>query len=185
MHTRLRPPAVRCARAAAGYRGYSFTELLAALAIVAILLSLATPGLRRQLATAKVDSAASQMLGGLALARRAALSSGHSTTLCITGDDSTCSFAGSAWMMFSNVGPGIDSRRDPADRILRRESLPRGVHVSGTRGYATYLPRPRAASTLTFTFCHDGAPDRRRSVVVSQTGRPRLVRIDGVAGRCA
>lgn len=166
-------------------RGFSLTELVVALGISAVLLGLATPAFRRQLAEAAVDSAASQMLSGLALARRTALTTGRTATFCLTGNGSTCALDGTDWMLFTNRPEGVDSRREPDEPFLWQEPLPRGVRVSGTRGYATYLARPRAASTLTFTFCHEALPQRRRSVVVSQTGRPRLVRTSDGSGRCA
>ncbi len=165
--------------------GFGLVELLTSLGILAILLGLGVPSFRRQLAVSAVDSAASQMLSGLALARRTALTTGLPATFCLTGNGSTCALNGTDWMLFTNQPQGVDSRREPDEPSLWQEPLPRGVRVSGTRGYATYLARPRAASTLTFTFCHDALPQRRRSVVVSQTGRPRLVRTSDGSGRCA
>jgi type IV fimbrial biogenesis protein FimT len=174
-------PGLHAPRAA----GITLADLLATLAIVAVLAALATPGFRAHLARAAVDSAASQMMSGLALARTTALTTGRPATLCLTDDESRCALGGSGWMLFTNDEQGTYFRRDTGETVLRREPLPRGVRVSGTRGHATYLPQPRAAATLTFTFCHDGAPHRRRSVVVSQTGRPRLVRAEDAAGRCS
>jgi type IV fimbrial biogenesis protein FimT len=155
-------------------RGLTLVELLMTLAIAAIVAGLALPGLQRFLADAAVSAAANQALAALSLARRTALSTGATTTVCPTADLQRCDFAGTEWMLFDNGPGGSLSRREGAERVLRRWPITRGVTVSGTRGYAAYLPQTRAAMTLTFTFCHRAYPALRRSVVVSQTGRARI-----------
>lgn len=164
-------------------QGYSLVELLTVLAIAGVLVGLAAPTWQRRIATAAVEAAADQTLVALALARRTALATGRATTLCLSADLARCSLAGREWMLFSNDAGGAEARREPGEALLRRIPLPRSVRVSGTRGYATYQPLPRAATTLTFKFCHPAYPELRRSVVVSQTGRPRLDRL--VSGRRA
>jgi type IV fimbrial biogenesis protein FimT len=156
-------------------RAFSLLELLCVLAIAAVLLTLALPAWRRPLAAASVRAAASQTLSGLALARRTALASGQAVTLCLTADLSRCDLAGREWMLFMNQEGGLVSRRETGEVLLRRWPLPREVQVSGTRAYAWYLPQPRAAATLSLNFCHPAAPAARRSVIVSQTGRPRVI----------
>jgi prepilin-type N-terminal cleavage/methylation domain-containing protein len=155
-------------------RGFTLLELLCVLSIAAVLLALALPSWRRPLATAAVRAAASQALSGLALARRTALSTGQAATLCLTTDLTRCDLSGREWMLFSNQDGGSLGRRETGETLLRRWPLPRDVQVSGSRAYAWYMPQPRAAATLTLDFCHPGAPAAHRSVVVSQTGRPRI-----------
>jgi type IV fimbrial biogenesis protein FimT len=155
-------------------RGFTLLEMLCVLWIVALLAGLALPSWRRQLAAAAVRAAASQALSGLALARRTALATGRAVTLCPTTDLTRCDLSGREWMLFSNTEGGSLGRREAGETLLRHWPLPRGVLVSGTRTHAWYLPQPRAAATLTLTFCHPGAPATRRSVLVSQTGRPRI-----------
>lgn len=155
-------------------RAFTLLELLCVLSIVAVLMTLAVPSWRRPMATAAVRAAASQTLSGLALARRTALATGRTVTLCLTVDLARCDLAGHEWMLFSNDDGGSLGRREPGETLLRRWSLPRDVQVSGSRAYAWYLPQPRAAATVTFNFCHPAAPAIRRSVIVSQTGRPRV-----------
>jgi type IV fimbrial biogenesis protein FimT len=155
-------------------QGFSLIELLVALAVLAILATLATPGLQRLLAEVAVTAAANQTVSGLAAARRNALTTGQTVTLCPTQNLTNCSFNGRQWMLFANQPGGAEGRREPGEVLLKQWPLPRGISVSGTRGYAAYLPQPRAASTLTFTFCHQTLPSLRRSVIVSQTGRARI-----------
>ena len=170
----------RCSASLTGMsrRGFTLVELLVAVAVVAILASVSAPSWRLWLARSALDAAAAQMLSGLALARRLALSTGSVTTLCLTNDLQHCTFAGREWMLFGNGGSGNHARRAGDEPVLRRYPLSRAVRVSGTRGYATYLPQLRAAMTLTFEFCHPALPRLRRTVIVSQTGRARLERAD-------
>lgn len=155
-------------------RGFTLLELLCVLSIAAVLLALALPAVRRPLATAAVRAAASQTLAGLALARRTALASGKAVTLCLTADLARCDLTGREWMLFLNQEGGALDRREAGEVLLRRWPLQRGVLVSGTRPYAWYLPQPRAAATVSMHFCHPAAPATARSVIVSQTGRPRI-----------
>jgi hypothetical protein len=84
-------------------------------------------------------------------------------------------------MLFANGSTGTNGRRDPQDELLQTWTLPAGIRVNGTRGYAAFQPRPGAATTVTFDFCHRAAPTAI-SIVVSQTGRPRIERGAGSAG---
>lgn len=155
-------------------RGFSLPELLIAMALCALLLGLAAPGFPRQRARAALQTATGQTTAALHLARRLALARGQSVTVCPTPDGLRCGFGGAQWMMFANHPAGVDSRREAQDELLRSWLLPAGVQASGTRGHAAYAARPGAAATATFEFRHPGLPRQVRSVVISQTGRPRL-----------
>jgi type IV fimbrial biogenesis protein FimT len=156
--------------------GFTLLELLTVLAIAAILLALAAPALSQQRATSAVQVAASQILAALHLARRTALAQGQSVTACPSANGVDCGFGGREWLLFANAPGGSEARREPGEEVLRRWALPPHVVVGGTRGYAAFQPRPGAAATVTFEFCHEAWPQFRRRVVVSQTGRPRLDR---------
>lgn len=155
------------------HRGFTLAELLVALAITAVLLAAAAPGFGRQRAAAALRSATSQTMAALHLARRLALARGQAVTVCPTADGTRCDFAGSEWMLFANQPGGSDARREENEPVLRRWVLPAGIELEGTRGYASFHPRPGAAATVTFEFRHPGWPDAVHRVVVSQTGRPR------------
>ncbi|HWL61925.1 MAG TPA: GspH/FimT family pseudopilin [Steroidobacteraceae bacterium] len=159
-------------------RGFTLTELLAAMAISALLLGLAGPAFTRQRAQAALRSASAQTMAALHLARRLALARGQSVTVCPSSDGQRCRFGGDRWLLFANAAGGTDSRLEAGEELLRQWTLPAGVLVSGTRGYAAFQARPGAAATVTFEFRHRGVPGASRSVVVSQTGRPRLMVAD-------
>jgi type IV fimbrial biogenesis protein FimT len=156
--------------------GFSLVELLAAMAISALLALLGWPLLERQRAAAAVSVATNRTLAALQLARQQALSSGSPVTVCPSPDGRHCGFGGTQWMIFENRPGGLDATRDAGEPLLQRWELPSGVLVGGTRGYAVYQPGARSASTLTFGFCHAAHPEALRSVIVSQTGRARVSR---------
>lgn len=154
--------------------GYSLAELLTVLAIVAVLAAIAVPGFNRQLAEARLRTSVQQTHSALYLARQLALSTGSSVTVCPTADRLRCSFGAADWMLFRNAPTGRIDRRETGEDLLRSWQLPTQIAVSGTRGYASFLPHLSAAATVTFDFCHSAAPRLLRSVVVSQTGRVRV-----------
>lgn len=156
--------------------GFTLIELLAALAITALLASLGWPLLARQRAAAAVQVATNRTLAALLVARQKALATGHSVTVCPSADGRRCGFGGVQWLLFENLPGGLDSTREAGEPLLQQWQLPPGILADGTRGYAAYQPATRSAATLTFRFCHSAHPQLGRSVIVSQTGRPRVIR---------
>jgi type IV fimbrial biogenesis protein FimT len=146
------------------------------LAVVAILVAMAAPGLARQRAEGAMRAAAERTLAALQLARRLALARGQSITVCPSLDGLSCNFSGREWLMFGNRPGGSESRREAGEELLQQWALPPRVGTTGTRGYAAFQPRPGAATTVTFEFRHPAAPASWFGVVVSQAGRPRLTR---------
>ena len=167
-------------------RGFTLVELVVVLAIVAILLRMASPGLSRGAAARALAAQSSEFMAALRFARAQALARGAAVTLCASAPDAAtpaCQATRSAdwrhgWLVFADRDRrGMPTPREPLLRV--QQPLQRSGGVAGTRavisftaaGYATdaasrYVFNPPAAAVL------DAPP--AITVCVSKQGRPRL-----------
>jgi type IV fimbrial biogenesis protein FimT len=158
--------------------GFGLVELLATLAIVALLLAAATPAFSRVRANAVTLSAANALVGGLHLARSQALLRGRPAVLCLSADGHRCLESTAAgrtrgWIVFVNERPERRPQRDPLEPLVARYDLPEDLAVHASRAAVTYWPVSRAGTTATVTLCAPRGLAASRAVVVSQSGRPR------------
>ena len=100
--------------------GFTLLELLVSLAILAVLASLAGPGLLRLVQQERSTTALNQLLSAVHLARSSAITRGAIVTLCPSADGQACA-GRNRWhegaIVFSDEDR--DGRRDPEDALLR------------------------------------------------------------------
>jgi type IV fimbrial biogenesis protein FimT len=159
-------------------RGFTAIELLAVVAVAAILATIAVPSFSQLRRGASIGASANQMLWALHYARSSAILRSLPTVLCLSPDGARCVTAAGAaatgWIVFHDRDRSSPPQLSAADEVLHRLSLPQNVTVSGTRAAVTYWPTTRAGTTSTFKLCDVRGDPQGRSVIVSQTGRPRV-----------
>lgn len=157
-------------------------ELLIAIALVAVLATLATPAMRELLLDARMTTAVNAFVHAVHLARQQAQMDLSDIVICRSVDALQCSAPGdwsSGWITFVNS----DSDDPPvvdAGEVILDATADQPLH-SITSNRRSYVLRPYAlrATNGTIVFCDDRGAARARAVIVSYTGRPR------VAGRTA
>lgn len=155
-------------------RAFSVLELMVALAVAAVLATVAVPTFARMKRAASLSAATNQLLWALNFARSAAILESVPVTLCLSADGQSClesaAAAGVGWLVFyQSAGPaGVP--------LLNTFRLPADLTVHGSRAAVTFWPVARAGTTSTFDLCGIGGrvPQQGRAIVVSQTGRPRV-----------
>ena len=157
--------------------GFTATEILVALAVAGVLMSLAVPGFAALARSMGLSSAANELLAALHMARSSAVLRGLPVAVCLTADDRTCvaapDSAATGWLVFMPEGSAaVSSRPAVVGEVLTRFHLPDRLTVSASRPTVTFWPVARAAATSTFDLCDLAGAGR--SIVVSQTGRPRV-----------
>lgn len=158
------------------HQAFSLIELMFALAIAAILAMVAAPSLQRALAHNRIIQADNQLVAALNLSRTEAVTRGTAVVLCPSIDGQRCT-AGQHWEKGWLVA--ADQNHD-----FQPDSTP--IHVAGAQadGIRIHSSRGRLrvryradgstpGSNISLIVCRAGQPKSARSVVVSNSGRPR------------
>ncbi|MDQ0010238.1 type IV fimbrial biogenesis protein FimT [Luteibacter jiangsuensis] len=150
--------------------GFTWTELLAVLAVTGILASIALPALGEALARHRLRATTDALMEALAQARATAVRRNHPTVLCASRDGRACS--PSADWTWGWIGRDKESRTvfesmEPLDDKLSIVRRP------GRQAF-TFDPNGTcSASNQTITLCVRGRPTTAVSIVVANSGRAR------------
>lgn len=178
MDTPLRPRRVR---------GLTLVELMATLAIAAVLLGVAVPSLAKLVHSVHLSTASNALMASLRLARSEALKRGARVAVCKSADGVTCAAVGGweqGWILFQDRNG--NGALDEDDTLIQREEAVGGkLRVTGN------LPVARAIAfganggarspggglqAGTVTLCRlSAAPGPARRVVITTGGRVRVV----------
>ena len=176
---------------AARCTGLTLIELLVALAIGAVLLTVAVPGYAHWIAAYQLRNQAEQLASSLSLARSEAVKRGQRVNLCPAPAGARCVTGGNwcaGWVV--HVDPDRDGAIGDAEPILRVERPGvAAVRITANRPLADYVSfTPLGHARLvngalqmgTFTVCRAGLPATK--VIVANSGRVRVERTAELCG---
>lgn len=161
--------------------GASLTEMLTALAVVAVLAGVTAPGMASLVGRGQADAAMAQMVGAIRYARQLAVTRGATATLC-PGAGAACgrrdSWHEGALVFIDSDGNG---RLDAGEEIARRlPPLPRGYRLRwrSFRNRKSLSMRPTGMTDWqngSMVLCPpDGDARHARQLIVNAQGRMRL-----------
>lgn len=160
-------------------RGYTLVELLVALAIVAVLATIALPAFGKLIGRTRAQVARSDLEFSLNQARLAAVSRGLHVVACPSSDFVDCASTTrwhAGWLTFADLDhDGHHGADEPV--IATNQSRDAGVGILATVGRLRidYRPDGSAAGTnVTLTVCDRAAGTQDAStIVVGPSGRVR------------
>jgi len=150
-------------------RGYTLLELLVALALAAILATIAYPGFTAWLLDSRRDATVTTALHAVHAARQFAAARGESVQLCGTLDALRCSGAAD-W----SSGLLITDTDGTVHRSLPLSRTNSGLRLTSNRAVIRFEPGTSFASPTTMTICDRRGSGAARAVIVSRSGRPRV-----------
>lgn len=165
-------------------KGFTLIEMLVAVAIAVITLTVAVPSYNALVNNNRLTSAANELLSDIYLARSEAVKREARVTLCKKKADSTdCTTDGDwtqGWIVF--IDTDEDARVDEDEVIVAVNEGPRGnLSISGDTKVANYLSYVRSGrgrqndgslqnGTLTISVA-----GKTRELQIASSGRPRIV----------
>lgn len=166
------------------WRGFTLVELLVAIAIGAILLTIAIPGYSFLVNGSRLTVVTNDLVAALNLARSEAIKRSMRVTICTTSNainaipacDASASWE-QGWLLF--VDGGTAGVIESGDTLLRvQDSLPSVVTIttSNYSSYVSYLSSgrsqgPNGLPNGAIRVCVDS---NRRDIIINNTGRIRL-----------
>jgi type IV fimbrial biogenesis protein FimT len=169
--------------------GATLLELIVAMGVAAVLLTLAVPAFSEVMVSSKLTTLANSFLSNLYLARSEAIKRNSRAVLCKSADGLACSDSGGwqqGWILFhdANNNAALDASEAV---ILTQSALPSGFMLTGNTPvseYISYSPTGGAKLTSgalqfgTLTLCSNSSSSgNARHIVISSTGRPRIQKL--------
>lgn len=165
-------------------KGFTLIELLVVLAVGSILLAIAVPGYAYLVNANRVVAVTNELVATLHFTRSEAIKRASRVTVCKTHDAMAaapvCDPAAAweqGWVVF--VDDGTRGVIDGGDRVLRAQGGIPNVTITPRPNFSLYVSYKADGTsqgmnnlgTGTLAICAGG---KRRDIVVSNTGRPRV-----------
>lgn len=157
-------------------RGITLIEQIMVVAIMAILVSVATPSLHHLVARNQVRTAQMDFIGALQHAREAAITSGQPVVFCPTHDAQRCSGEtrwDHGWLLAHDRNHDNQPDQQPLYSTAGYSSKLRVYSSAGRRNVRFHPDGSAAGSNLTLLICDPSQAEHVLSVVVSNSGRVR------------
>lgn len=164
-------------------RGFTLAELLVAVTIGAISLSIGVPSYTAFVRNTHQVTSTNELISSLHFARELAITRNARVTLCPSADGATCAAGGAwngGWIVF--VDTNGDHQVNGGETVERAVSKVEAPSVqSVTFGdYLIYRPNGRVmgasitTNTGELTFCDDRGAAHARVLIIDVSGRPRV-----------
>ena len=156
-------------------KGFTLIELMVAIAVVAILSTIALPSMSTFLVQMRVDNEISELQRLLLTARNTAINTGKNTTVCpLSGSACTNNWAGDI-SVFTNSDNALATNNSfvaPDELVKVKESVKSGDKLQYSQNSVIYTPEGRLLTTsANFSFCPKDKADLSRGISISASGR--------------
>ena len=143
-------PATRTSRMTTHSGGFSLIEVMVALAVFALVATLAVPNIRNFVQNNQMSASANNLMGSLALARSEAIKRNTQVSVCASSTQTSCTGAdwNNGWIVFvDGDAPGVV---DGTDKILNAvQGLPGGMDLASTDPFIQFKPNGSLAACQT------------------------------------
>jgi type IV fimbrial biogenesis protein FimT len=156
-------------------------ELMTAIGVASILMSVAIPSLTTFKMNGQRSAAINELVSGVHLARNTAVTRNARVAVCASTDSADCNSAKweDGWIAF--VDNDSDQTVDAGETILRASEAMEGITVDSVNFASSFMFRPNgrimsnniATNNGEFTFCDSRGADEARVLIVDIAGRPQ------------
>lgn len=144
--------------------GFTQVELVVAVAIMGVLVAIATPSFNNAILGTKLSGYANALVGSAILARSEAIKRNSTVTLCVSSNGSSCTTGGweQGWIVLS--GTTVLSKQPAASN---------GFKLTGTAASLDFQSTGVGATQATITACRYSPTvgNQERVISISATGR--------------
>lgn len=178
----------------ASSRGFTLIELMIALGLSALLLSMAIPALDQFTTSAKQTGAINDFVSSMHIARSSAITTNFRSTVCASSNGTNCEAVAwdEGWIVFGDRDS--DQTVDNDERIIAVSGAIEGMSIQSAEfgGFLMYRPNGRVMTTSAtgnsgqFTVCDNRGSAHAKVLIVDLSGRPRLSQYlaDGSSPAC-
>lgn len=163
--------------------GFTLVELIMAMAIAAIVLSLAVPSFQTYVNKNRKTTSVNDLVTALSLARSTAITRRERVTVCKSSDGATCNTGtgsgdwSQGWMMFTNPNNGNTILNSGGALLRVHGALPGNISFSGNNNVVnrvSFSPQGLArGSNGTITYCDTHGANGAVALVISIGGQVR------------
>ena len=171
------------------HRGFTIIELIIALVIVAVLLSMGVPSFSNTIEQNKLSTQINDLVSSLQYARSESVKTGKRITICKSNTGTGCVAAAagyeSGWIIFEDDSPA-DGDLDVGEQLLKvHEAMDSNLTLRGNNrfvNFISYLPSGGIANADPnadqdhFVLCKGNNTAKSRAVYIITSGRVRAAK---------